>query len=157
VVGELRVRDGDHVKGGDVVVRLDDTQTRANLAIITKSLDELAARQARDEAEQDGAEKVVFPANLLARLQGPEVARVVQGEQKLFEIRRAAREGQGAQLRERVAQLKEQIQGLTDQVVAKKREIVLIGEELKGVRELWQKNLGSDHACDCLGARCRPA
>src|SRR4051794_20232479 len=43
VVGELRVRDGDHGQAGDVVVRLDDTQTRANLAIITKSLDELAA------------------------------------------------------------------------------------------------------------------
>ena len=67
VVGELRVRDGDRVKAGDVVVRLDDTQTRANLAIITKSLDELAARQARDEAERDGAKTVVFPADLLAR------------------------------------------------------------------------------------------
>ena len=141
IVGELRVREGDHVKAGDVVVRLDDTQTRANLAIITKSLDELAARQARDEAERDGAKKVVFPAELLARLHDPDVARVVHGEQRLFEIRRSAREGQVAQLRERIGQLKEQIQGLSDQVAAKRREIVLIGEELKGVRELWQKNL----------------
>jgi HlyD family secretion protein len=141
VIGELRVRDGDHVKAGDVVVRLDDTQTRANLAIITKSLDELAARQARDEAERDGAKKVVFPPELLARLHDPEVARVVEGERKLFEIRRSAREGQVAQLRERIAQLREQIQGPADQVGAKKREIELIGQELKGVRELWQKNL----------------
>src|SRR3954470_21073552 len=141
VIGELRVRDGDHVQAGDVVVRLDDTQTRANLAIITKSLDELAAKQARDEAERDGAKRVLFPADLLARMKDPEVARVVQGEQRLFEIRRAAREGQMAQLRERVAQLKEQIQGLADQVVAKRREIALIGDELKGVRELWSKNL----------------
>lgn len=141
VVGELRVRDGDHVQAGDVVVRLDDTQTRANLAIITKSLDELAAKQARDEAERDGAKRVLFPADLLARMKDPEVARVVQGEQRLFEIRRAAREGQMAQLRERVAQLKEQVQGLADQVGAKKREIELIGQELKGVRELWSKNL----------------
>jgi len=141
VVGELRVRAGDHVQAGDVVVRLDDTQTRANLAIITKSLDELAAKQARDEAERDGAKRVLFPADLLARMKDPEVARVVQGEQRLFEIRRAAREGQMAQLRERVAQLKEQVQGLADQVGAKKREIELIGQELKGVRELWSKNL----------------
>src|SRR3954453_23869130 len=90
VVGELRVRDGDHVKAGDVVVRLDDTQTRANLAIITKSLDEIAARQARDEAERDGAKKVTFSAELLARMKDPEVAQAVQGEQKLFEIRRSA-------------------------------------------------------------------
>src|SRR4051794_24991710 len=141
VVSELRVHEGDHVKAGDVVVRLDDTQTRANLAIITKGLDELAAHQARDEAERDGAETVVSSADLLARMNDPDVTRVVQGEQKLFEIRRSAREGQVAQLRERIAQLREQTQGLADQVGAKRREIELIGQELKGVRELWSKNL----------------
>src|SRR5215211_4520019 len=45
VVGEIRVRDGDHVNAGDVVLRLDETVTRANLAVITKSLNELSARQ----------------------------------------------------------------------------------------------------------------
>lgn len=141
IVGELRVREGDRVKAGDVVIRLDDTQTRANLAIVVKTLDELAARQARNEGERDGAKKVTFPADLLARMQDPEVARVVHGEQKLFEIRRSAREGQTAQLRERVSQLEEQIQGLNDQVMAKKRELAFISDELKGVRELWQKKL----------------
>jgi HlyD family secretion protein len=141
VVGVLRVREGDHVKAGDVVVRLDDTQTRANLAIITKSLDELAARQARNEAERDGADKVAFPAELQARIAHPDVARVVGGEQKLFEMRRSSRKGQVAQLRERIGQIAEQIQGLRDQVTAKQREVALIGEELKGVRDLWQKNL----------------
>ena len=141
VVGELRVRDGDEVKAGDVVVRLDDTVTRANLAIVVKSLDELSARQAREEAERDGANAPSFPAELLARRSDAEVARLVAGEQKLFETRRSARQGQKAQLKERIGQLQEQISGLNDQIAAKKREIVLIGEELKGVRELWQKNL----------------
>src|SRR5215204_1549225 len=141
VVGELRVRDGDTVKAGDVVVRLDDTVTRANLAIVVKSLDELSARQARLEAERDGTQAPSFPAELLSRRSDPEVARLIAGEQKLFETRRTARQGQKAQLKERVGQLQEQIAGLTDQIAAKKREIALIGEELKGVRELWQKNL----------------
>ncbi len=56
VVGELRVRDGDTVRAGDILVRLDETVTRANLAVITKSMDELTARQARLKAEQDGRE-----------------------------------------------------------------------------------------------------
>ena len=141
VVADLRVRNGDHVKAGQIVLRLDETQTRANLAIVTKSLDELAARQARDEAERDGNDKVVFPANLLARMKDPDVAHAVTGEQKLFEIRRSAREGQKAQLEQRIAQLHEHIQGVNDQIVAKKRELELIQQELKGVRELWQKNL----------------
>src|SRR5215210_3156318 len=61
VVAELRVRDGDIVSTGDVVIRLDDTQTRANLAIVSKGLDELAARRAREEAELEGKENVDFP------------------------------------------------------------------------------------------------
>jgi HlyD family secretion protein len=141
VVTELRVRNGDFVKAGQVVLRLDETQTRANLAIVTKSLDELAARQARDEAERDGDDKVVFPVDLLARMKDPDVAHAVTGEQKLFEIRRSAREGQKAQLEQRIAQLHEQIQGLNDQIVAKRRELELIQQELKGVHELWRKNL----------------
>ena len=56
IVGELRVRNDQRVNAGDVVVRLDETQTKANLAVFTKSLDELYARQARLEAEKDGAE-----------------------------------------------------------------------------------------------------
>src|SRR4029077_1345203 len=50
VVGEVRVRDGDMVKAGDIVVRLDDTVTKAGLAIVTKSLNGLWARAARLEA-----------------------------------------------------------------------------------------------------------
>ena len=47
VVGELLARDGDVVKAGQVVVRLDDTVTKASLAIVTKTLDGLWARAAR--------------------------------------------------------------------------------------------------------------
>src|SRR4051812_9268440 len=77
VVADLRVRDGDVVKNGDVVIRLDDTQTRANLAIIVKGLDELAARRAREEAELEGKNGVVFPDDLIARKDDPEVSRVL--------------------------------------------------------------------------------
>ena len=141
VVGELRVKDGDRVKAGDVLLRLDETQARTNLAIVTSALDELAARQARGEAERDGAEKVSFPADLLARLNNPEVQRVTTGEQKLFEIRRGAREGQKAQLKEQIAQLRQQIQGNTEQEAAKAKEIDWIQQELKGIRDLWRQNL----------------
>jgi HlyD family secretion protein len=141
VIGELRVHDGDHVKTGDVVIRLDETVTRANLAIIVKSLNELTARQARLEAEQQIAETIEFPADLTARATEPDVARVIQGEQKLFELRRSARAGQKSQLQERISQLQDEIGGLSGQTDAKKREIELINRELEGVRELWAKRL----------------
>lgn len=142
VVSELLVKDGDRVEAGDVLVRLDDTQTRTNLDMTRKALDELAARRAREEAERDEDKDIAFPAELMGRHRmNPEVATLVEGEGRLFAARRASREGQRAQLWERVAQLNEEIGGLTEQVAGKAREIGLIGEELKGVHDLYAKNL----------------
>jgi HlyD family secretion protein len=141
VVGEVRARDGDRVKLGDIVVRLDETVTRANLAIVTKGLNELRSRKARLEAERDGTEAIAFPDDLLSRESDPDVASAVSSERKLFQLRRTARIGQKAQLRERIAQLQEEIGGLTAQQKSKAREVTLIERELEGVRELYQKNL----------------
>lgn len=142
IVGELFVREGARVKAGDVLIRLDQTQTRANLDIILKALDELAARRARNEAERDGSKTIAFPADLLARKDKDwSVAHVIDGETRLFVSRVAGREGQKSQLRERIDQLRQEIIGLTEQAAAKEREIALIGEELRGVRELFRKNL----------------
>ncbi|MBV9634992.1 MAG: HlyD family type I secretion periplasmic adaptor subunit, partial [Methylobacteriaceae bacterium] len=141
VVAELLVREGDLVKAGDLLIRLDDTKTKANLAIVSKTLDELLARQARDEAERDGAVSVTFPESLLARADDPAVARLIAGEKKLFDIEQSARAGKKAQLTARVAQLNEQINGLNEQIASKNKEIDLIRRELDGVRDLWRKNL----------------
>lgn len=141
VVGELRVRDGDRVKSGDVVIQLDDTITRANLKIITKSLDELNARQARLEAERDDRETISFSKELLDRSSDQDAMRIIQGESRLFDLRRTARLGQKAQLKERIAQLNEETKGLSRQAESKKNEIDLIQRELEGVRKLWKKKL----------------
>src|SRR3979490_2926571 len=81
VVGELRVREGDRVAVGDILLRLDETVTRANLAIVIKSPDRLYARRARLEAERDGADVFVFPDRLMARADNADVARTMAGEQ----------------------------------------------------------------------------
>jgi HlyD family secretion protein len=141
IVGELRVRDGDHVRAGDIVVRLDETVTRANLAIVRKGLDELMARKARLESERDGWDTIVFPAQLVAGASDPDRAAAMDSERKLFNLRKTARSGQKAQLRERVAQLGEEIAGLTAQQNSKSKEISLVERELAGVRDLWSKNL----------------
>ena len=141
IVGELRVRDGDRVHASDVVVRLDETVTRANLAIVTKGLGEMMARKARLESERDGLDTITFPAQLVADAGDPDRAAAMDSERKLFNLRKTARSGQKAQLRERIAQLGEEITGLTAQQNSKAKEIALIERELAGVRELWKQNL----------------
>jgi HlyD family secretion protein len=141
VVGEVRAHDGDVVKAGDVVVRLDDTVTKASLAIVTKNLDGLWARAARLEAEQRGLDKITFPPMLLDRTADPDVKSVMASETKLFEVRVYGRIGQKAQLRERITQLNEEIAGLTAQERAKDQETALVEKELIGVRDLYDKHL----------------
>jgi HlyD family secretion protein len=141
VIGELLAHDGDIVKAGEVVVRLDDTVTKANLAIVTKNLNGLWARAARLEAEQQGLDKVVFPPMLLDQADDPDVKNIIANETKLFEVRTTGRVGQKAQLRERVTQLNEEIAGLVAQEKAKDEEIDLVNKELVGVRTLYDQHL----------------
>ena len=141
IVGELRVREGDRVQAGDILLRLDETVTRANLAIVIKSLNELGARKARLEGERDGAEQLTFPPALLMFADDPAVEAIMTGERRLFELRRSARTGQKAQLRQRIGQLEDEITGLSAQQSAKGKEVVLIERELEGVRDLFKKNL----------------
>jgi HlyD family secretion protein len=141
VVGEVLAHDGDLVRAGDVVVRLDDTVTKANLAIVTKNLDASMARAGRLEAEQRGLDKIKFVPQLTDRAADPDVAGLMASETKLFEVRVNGRVGQKAQLHERIAQLKEEIDGLTAQQNAKDQEIALVEKELAGVRQLYDQHL----------------
>ena len=140
IVGKLLVRDGDHVKANDILVQLDETVMRANLAIVTKGLDELTARKARLEAERDGAATISFPPDLVAHANEPDIREAVESERKLFALRRAARLGQKSQLQQRIEQLGQETDGIMAQQSAKAQEIELINRELSGVRDLYSKN-----------------
>ena len=141
VVGELLVKDGDAVGAGQLLIRFDETVTRANLAVIDSSLIELHARMARLIAERDDADEVGVPRALARYPNSDKIGEVLDGERRLFELRRNARSGQKAQLDEKTGQLREEIEGLSGQIEGKKREMELIERELAGVRDLWNKKL----------------
>jgi HlyD family secretion protein len=142
VVAELKVREGARVKAGDVLVVLDDTVLRANLAIVTNALDELTAQEARLVAERNSAGRVHFPASLMEQVESStDVKDSIEGQTVIFESRKKARETARTQLSEQIAQLESAIDGLSAQRAARDDELVLIAEELKGVRDLYEKEL----------------
>jgi HlyD family secretion protein len=143
IVGELRVREGDRVGQDQVVIRLDDTVTRANLQVVVKQLDELTVRRGRVEAERAGKDAIAFAPELVVRRHEPELAELIGAEMSLFEARRAARDGQKAQLTARIAQLGDEISGLEAQQKARDAQALLIEEELTGIRWLYARNLVS--------------
>lgn len=141
IVGEILVKDGDHVRAGDLLLRLDETVTRANLQVITKQLDELAMRQARLKAERDGLAELVVPQLFAGRESDPLVREAIDGENSLFASRRSGRESQKAQLRERIGQIAEEISGLNRQLASKSSETVLLRQELVAVQDLYGQKL----------------
>ncbi len=141
VVNQILVRNDTLVKTGDLLVRLDDTVIRANLAIVTKGLDQMRGRKARLQAERDGSERIEFPTELTRRDNDETVKQIISAETRLFEIRKTARHGQRSQLQERISQLEEQINGVVAQRAAKDEEGVLIGREVESVRRLWELKL----------------
>lgn len=141
VVAELLVKEGQQVAAGDVLLRLDATLQAASQAIVSKSLNQAWARQARLEAERDNANEVTVPKELLARMSVDQARVLMASEQQLFLDRRASREGQKKQLRERVQQLNETIVGHDIQQKTKAEEIELIDTEYQAVKKLFDKGL----------------
>ncbi len=141
VVGQILVKNGDRVRANDLLLRLDETVTRANLQMVTKQLDQLSAREARLKAERDDTAEIVIPQSLKMRASEPEVAEIIAGETNLFESRVKIRVGQKAQLRERISQLDEEYSGINAQIDAKRRELELIAKELEGLETLENQKL----------------
>jgi HlyD family secretion protein len=141
IVGDIKVKNGSQVKAGDLLIRLDETLTRTNSQMISKQLDQLEMREARLKAERDDASDIRIPEALAQRGSETNVAEIIHGEESLFRSRRTSRDGQVAQLKERMGQLGEEARGIAAQMAAKSREIKLISEELEGLAGLEAKQL----------------
>ncbi len=139
IVREILVENGDEVKAGDLLIRLDDTNIKANLAIINGHLNELRASMARLEAERDHLPEIRFPEELLKSADDPGIARILAGQRSLFEARKASMEGQVHLLRQKILQLEDQIKGLEAQQISKKQQSVLIRQEIETIRPLYKK------------------
>jgi len=138
IVALIPVKNGDRVQAGDTVLKLDDTQARANLGIVVSQLIQLTGRKARLETERDLADSILFPPDFLAN---EEAKAIAEGETRLFSYRRAFKKGQMAQLTERISQIKEEIKGLTAQREAKQIESDLMVEELDRLEGLRKQEL----------------
>jgi HlyD family secretion protein len=142
VVADIRVTEGARVEAGQVLVRLDDTLLRADLAVIEAQYFEVLARRGRLEAERDEAPAPSFAPELADRAgQDASVDLLMQGQRRLFEARRATMAAEIAQLARRADQTRAQIAGIGAQIDALSDQIALVGQELAGVRPLLDRGL----------------
>jgi len=136
------VHEGDKVQAGDVLVWLDDTTLRAELAAVDRQYLEILARRGRLEAERDGRDTIDFdPALASAAAKSPEIGSLMRGQSRLFRARRETLKREVDQLIARKKQIATQIEGMTAQYAALRRQRGLILEQLGDQRKLLSQGL----------------
>lgn len=142
IVSELFVKEGDRVKAGALLARIDSTVPQANLAVVTNQLEELTARRLRLIAERD--RKRAVPASALAGTpQTPSFKTILAAETRLMAERRSLRSQKKSQLAQQMAQARQEIEGLQAQADSQAAQRELIEGEVKGVRQLYEKGLAT--------------
>ena len=141
VAANIPVHNGMHVRAGDLLLHLDETQPRANAQVLVQQLDQVRVRLARLIAERDGLDEPRMPHEMASRSGDDDLSRLWASEMSLFKSRKAARHSAKQLLQSRTAQLGEQISGLDAQLKSKAAQHELIAGELEGVDSLYQKGL----------------
>lgn len=142
VVEAIDVVEGQTVKAGDLLVKLDGSLLQSELAIVEGQLYEMQARRARLEAERDDADHVTIPPDLADQAsQSADVAEQMEGQVRLFAARRDTLARQTEQLQKRAAQTQSQIEGIDAQIAAMDQQLKLIREELTDQRDLLKRGL----------------
>lgn len=142
VVASIEVVEGASVLAGDILIRLDGTLLKSELAIVEGQLFETQARRARLEAERDGLPDLSIPADLAALAASrPEVAEQIEGQKRLFLARADTLSRTLEQLDKRRGQTLSQIIGIQAQEAALSRQLELIGRELTDQQSLLDKGL----------------
>jgi len=136
IVKQINVKEGDHVKAGDVLILLDDTAARANYEVLSQQYKVLHATEARLSAEFNGDTEFAPPLNVPA-----DEKSIWEAQRRQFASQQAALDGQRRVLEEKIQQLEAQITGDENQISAFRRESASVHQEIATISPLVDKGL----------------
>lgn len=142
VIADLPVKEGDHVRKGDILLRFDDRVSSANAEFSGMSVVQLLAVRARLEAEQLGRPAILFPEEL-TKSQAPSARAAMEDQQRLFALQHQRNGSLRNQYADRIRQYEQDIVSARHQSAAIERQLALIGPERAGLQQLWEKKLVS--------------
>ncbi|MER0169927.1 MAG: HlyD family type I secretion periplasmic adaptor subunit [Nitrosomonas sp.] len=138
IIDSILVKEGDHVAVGQVLVRMNDVQLKAQAEITRSQLYTARAVEARLLAERDGIKEITFPQDLLALQHDPRIANNIITQNQLFTSRQLALHHEIAALEENIAGSKMQLRGLEASRSSKNAQLKFLEEQLVNLRDLSQ-------------------
>lgn len=136
IVSEILVHEGQMVKAGDVLLRLDDTATQARAQEIRQHYLGLLAQEGRLRAEKIGAGRISFHPELRANQHDPDVRQHMLNQSQLLQARRQALHADIAGLNESIAGQKALISGYEGVLRSYRMQLALLENQFAGIREL---------------------
>ncbi|WP_299672075.1 HlyD family type I secretion periplasmic adaptor subunit [uncultured Roseobacter sp.] len=144
IVRDIRVRNGDLVEAGQILLELDKTDLGVELDVITSQIGDLSVRRARLLAQLNGTGAFEPPdvATSLRVALEPARWQPAYGTQKLlFEAERRSRDAEAALTAQRIANLEDQMRGVEAQRMANRRQLEITLQELGNLETLLEKGL----------------
>jgi membrane fusion protein, protease secretion system len=136
VVESILVKEGDVVKAGDVLVRLNAVQVKANAEIVRVQYFSARTAEARLIAERDGKKSILFPPELLSAKADPRVASNIASQLQLFNSRQSTIATELSALDENIAGLLQQNKGFEQSHTGKNTQLAFLKEQLDSSRNL---------------------
>ncbi len=143
LVKEIKVKDGDLVEQGQLLLSLDDTSLQIQLENTREQLLEVRASLERLIAERDEKPELQFSDALRRQAASESADRILKTQQQLFQSRRQAQVEERDVLQQRLAQAEKQITHSKRLIETLRQRLALVNEDLKGLRQLAEKNLVS--------------
>lgn len=143
IVTKIAVKNGDLVKRGDELMRLEDTSARANLAIVMVKVRDFLIQQERLVAERDRKASFTLPDTVKPFEDDAQVKDIFATQRSLFEARRASHVGELSVLRQRLEQVQAELRGQEIELKSRKRQLDLANKELQDVEPLFAKGFAN--------------
>jgi protease secretion system membrane fusion protein len=135
-IEEILVKDGDEVKAGQVLVKMNSVVSQSSADVTNTQLVSVSAAEARLTAERANAGKVTYPKWLLDSKKDPHVANSLLLQDQLFSSRQMAIQTELSAFEENLGGLQMQLQGLEASMINKKEQQSIVKEQLENVRDL---------------------
>jgi membrane fusion protein, protease secretion system len=135
-VDEILVKDGDVVKAGQVLVKMNGVVANSQLDVARGQYFTARAAEARLVAERDGKTSMTFPPALAAWKNDPRVVQMVGLQEQLFASRQSALRNDLSATDAGIEGVKAQMAGLKEVREGSKAQQVILKEQLTNLREL---------------------
>jgi len=136
LLSEVLVREGDEVKVGQVLMRLDDAATRANYESVRQRYLSLRATESRLIAEQLGRDSIELHPDVKSAQDDPFIRRQIEAQAHLFETRRLGLKADIQALEENIRGQEGQILSFNSMLESRKTQRRLVTEQLDKIRDL---------------------